>query len=280
MFDAVPPPTGFYAPLQGENPDDANFIDWFKRSVYPRLPPQKHEPLTCTPIKLDAQSIKVSAELKNMLEEQRKRIAARTQTEEDERTKRRHEEEEEEDETAAVTPPWGPARYKGKRRARPQSRGDPPGQVGGDSVHNTNLVPYSDCSPQVRLDNLLNDMGKNCEFDLTPLKATTGVANAGIRLSVLADEISMRLGGVDTFKIGVTWNPPHRWENTTYGYAHEGYTRCVILLWDWNPKTVGMYEAFSIDKFRAHPSIANRKKGDDNVQQMSPHFLYLALRKS
>ena len=79
-----------------------------------------------------------------------------------------------------------------------------------------------------------------------------------------------------SFKIGITWNPPYRWANTKYGYFHEGYTQMEILVWDFRAGMIGLYETALINHYQKGTMCLNRKLGDDNRQDVSPQFLYVA----
>ena len=80
------------------------------------------------------------------------------------------------------------------------------------------------------------------------------------------------------FKVGITSNPPHRWANPQYGYMHDGYDHMEILAWDFRGAMIGLMEAALIMQFQhAAPRLClNKKLGDDNRQDMSPQFLYVA----
>ena len=58
------------------------------------------------------------------------------------------------------------------------------------------------------------------------------------------------------FKVGITWNPPNRWENDRYGY-NMNYSRMHLLLVDQSPSECGIYEAFLIRTFQKHAKIDN-----------------------
>ena len=88
----------------------------------------------------------------------------------------------------------------------------------------------------------------------------------------LVDDVS-----VARFKVGITWNPPHRWANDRYGYKMN-YSRMHLLLVDQSPSKCGIYEAFLIRTFQRHAEIDNVKIGDDNRQNVSPHYIYLVTR--
>ena len=81
-----------------------------------------------------------------------------------------------------------------------------------------------------------------------------------------------------SFKIGITWNPPYRWVNPTYGYQDEGYIYMDILAWYFRGCMIGLMESALIMNFqKEQPRLClNVKKCDDNRQSMSPQFLYVA----
>ena len=81
------------------------------------------------------------------------------------------------------------------------------------------------------------------------------------------------------FKIGITWNPPHRWANPKYGYMHDGYDHMEILAWGFRGCMIGLMESALIIHCQTEypPLCLNVKKGGDNLQEdMSPQFLYVA----
>ena len=90
--------------------------------------------------------------------------------------------------------------------------------------------------------------------------------------------IAKRMPDSMQFKIGITWNPPYRWVNPTYGYQDEGYIYMDILAWDFRGCMIGLMESALIIHFqKEQPRLClNVKKGDDNRQSMSPQFLYVA----
>ena len=77
------------------------------------------------------------------------------------------------------------------------------------------------------------------------------------------------------FKIGITWNPPYRWANRRYGYSGAGGTHMELLICDHDSRIIGVYEASLIAHFIRHEKCLNNKRGDDNRQPVSPHFLYV-----
>ena len=101
------------------------------------------------------------------------------------------------------------------------------------------------------------------------LNAATPLATLEEVVQGLADDVN-----VARFKVGITWNPPHRWANERYGYMKD-YSRMHLLLVDQNPRPCGIYKAVLIRAFLKHAKIDNVKAGDDNRQNVSPHYLYL-----
>ena len=79
------------------------------------------------------------------------------------------------------------------------------------------------------------------------------------------------------FKIGITWNPPHRWANRRYGYAQAGGSHMEILICDPDSRIIGVYESLLITHFQGHDKCLNIKDGDDNRQHVIPHFLYVVV---
>ena len=79
------------------------------------------------------------------------------------------------------------------------------------------------------------------------------------------------------FKIGITWNPPHRWANRRYGYAQAGGSHMEILICDPDSRIIGVYESSLITHFQGHDKCLNIKDGDDNRQNVSPHYLYVVV---
>ena len=51
-----------------------------------------------------------------------------------------------------------------------------------------------------------------------------------------------------------------------------------ILLVDQNPRKCGTYGVVVIKAFLNHAKLDNVKAGDDNRQNVSPHYLYLVTK--
>ena len=104
-------------------------------------------------------------------------------------------------------------------------------------------------------------------------------SNAATILATLEEVVQGLVGdpNVARLKVGITWNPPYRWANETYGYMKD-YSRMHILLVDRDPRMCGAYEAYVIKAFQKHAKINNVKAGDDNRQDVSPHYLYLVTK--
>ena len=106
--------------------------------------------------------------------------------------------------------------------------------------------------------------------------------NAGQALAAMIRRmdgaIATRKPDAMTFKIGITWNPPYRWVNPTYGYQHDGSIQMEILAWDFRAAIIGLYEAALINHYQKDTLCLNRKLGDDNRQDMSPQFLYVCYK--
>ena len=64
----------------------------------------------------------------------------------------------------------------------------------------------------------------------------------------------------------------------SYGYQDEGYIYMDILAWDFRGCMIGLMESALIIHFqKEQPRLClNVKKGDDNRQNISPQFLYVA----
>ena len=90
--------------------------------------------------------------------------------------------------------------------------------------------------------------------------------------------IAKRMPDPMSFKIGATWNPPNRRTNTKYGYFHEGYSHMDIPMWDFDARIIGLYEASLISNYQRGAEYLNRKLGDDNRHDVSPHFLCVSYR--
>ena len=56
------------------------------------------------------------------------------------------------------------------------------------------------------------------------------------------------------------------------------YSRMHTLLVDKDPRMCGTCEACVIKAFQKHAKIINVKTGDDNRQDVSPHYLYLVTK--
>ena len=103
--------------------------------------------------------------------------------------------------------------------------------------------------------------------------------NAGAIMSTLEEVVQGLVDDVTVarFKMGITWNPPHRWANDRYGYKMN-YSRMHLLLVDQSPSKCGIYEAFLIRAFQTHAKLDNVKIGDDNRQNVAPHYVYLVTK--
>ena len=81
-----------------------------------------------------------------------------------------------------------------------------------------------------------------------------------------------------SFKIGITWNPPYRWVNPTYGYQHDCFIQMEILAWGFRAAIIGLYEAAFINNYQKGTLWLSKKLGDDNRQDMSPQFMYVCYK--
>jgi hypothetical protein len=138
-------------------------------------------------------------------------------------------------------------------------------------------VAWGDESPSARRSGIMSEMIYLPQvFGLSHMISNHNGVNAGTTMSTLEDVVRNLVDDVNVarFKIGITWNPPHRWANDRYGYKMN-YSRMHVLLVDQAPSKCGMHEAFLIRTFREHAKLDNVKTGDDNRQTVSPHYVYL-----
>jgi hypothetical protein len=141
-----------------------------------------------------------------------------------------------------------------------------------------------DITKEERLEGLLTEMRSvgSETFRLQEMISWHEGTNGGQALCAMIQRIdtaiARRMPDSMQFKIGITWNPPYRWVNPTYGYQDEGYIYMDILAWDFRGCMIGLMESALIMNFqKEHPRLClNVKKGDDNRQSMSPQFLYVA----
>ena len=141
-----------------------------------------------------------------------------------------------------------------------------------------------DIDDQTRLNGLVLEMQRvgNDTFQLQDMLRCHKGTNSGLALSAMHQRIgsavAKRMPDSMQFKIGITWNPPYRWANPKYGYMHDGYDHMEILAWDFRGCMIGLMEsALIIHCQKEHPRLClNVKKGDDNLQDISPQFLYVA----
>ena len=141
-----------------------------------------------------------------------------------------------------------------------------------------------DIDKQTRLEGLVLEMRSvgSETFRLQDMISCHEGTNGGQALSAMIRRIdtaiAKRMPDSLQFKIGITWNPPHRWANPQYGYQHDGFISMEILAWDFRAAMIGLFEAALINHFqREAPRLClNKKLGDDNRQDMSPQFLYVA----
>ena len=142
----------------------------------------------------------------------------------------------------------------------------------------------ADIDKQTRLEGLVLEMRRvgSETFRLQDMISCHEGTNGGQALCAMIQRIdtaiAKRMPDSMQFKIGITWNPPHRWANLQYGYLHDGYIYMDILAWDFRGSMIGLMEAALIIHFQKEaPRLClNVKKGDDNRQDMSPQFLYVA----
>ena len=158
-----------------------------------------------------------------------------------------------------------------------------PGTIRGVSINGL-AWGNDDIDQQTRLDGLVSEMRRvgNDTFRLQDMLRCHNGTNSGQALSSfmqrIGSAVAKRKPDPMRFKIGITWNPPYRWANPKYGYMHDGYHHMEILAWDFRGSMIGLMEAALIIHFQKEaPRLClNIKKGDDNRQDMSPQFLYVA----
>ena len=51
-----------------------------------------------------------------------------------------------------------------------------------------------------------------------------------------------------------------------------------LLLVDKSPSKCGIYESYLIKMFKMHAKIDNVESGDDNRQELAPHYVYLVTK--
>ena len=137
---------------------------------------------------------------------------------------------------------------------------------------------------QTRLEGIVSEMRSvgSETFRLQDMLSCHENTNSGQALAAMIRRvdtaIAKRMPDSFQFKIGITWNPPHRWSHPKYGYLHDGYVHMEILAWDFRAAMIGCFEAALINHYqRDKPLLClNKKLGDDNRQDMSPQFLYVA----
>ena len=137
---------------------------------------------------------------------------------------------------------------------------------------------------QTRLEGIVSEMRSvgSETFRLQGMLSSREDTNSGQALAAMIQRvdtaIANRMPDSMQFKIGITWNPPHRWANLQYGYQHDGYIYMEILAWDFRAAMIGCFEAALINHYqKSKPLLClNKKQGDDNRQNMSPQFLYVA----
>ena len=84
------------------------------------------------------------------------------------------------------------------------------------------------------------------------------------------------------FKIGITARPAHRWANSQFGYALEGYLSMQLLHCEPSSRACGFLEAALIAMLRGVSGCQNEAPGgegfslDDNTESMC--YLYVALQ--
>ena len=116
-------------------------------------------------------------------------------------------------------------------------------------------------------------------FGLSHMISGHNSLNASATMETLEEVVKGLVDDVTVarFKVGITWNPPHRWANDKYGYKMN-YSRMHLLLVDQSPSKCGLYEAYLIKMFKKHAKIDNVKIGDDNRQDVAPHYVYIVTK--
>ena len=140
-------------------------------------------------------------------------------------------------------------------------------------------VEWGNESQEARRCGILSEMrDASSVFELSRMTSGHRGSNAATTFETLEKAVRSLVDEpyVARFKVGITWNPPYRWANETYGYMQH-YSRMHILLVD-DPRMCGACEAFVIKAFQQHAKIDNVKAGDDNRQHVSPHYLYLVTK--
>ena len=148
--------------------------------------------------------------------------------------------------------------------------------IGGTEIKG---VEWGNESHEARRCGILSEMRDAMSvFDLSRTTSGHRGSNAATTFETLEKAVRSIVDEpyVARFKVGITWNPPYRWANETYGYM-QCYSRMHILLVD-DSRMCGVCEAFVIKAFKQHAKIANVKAGDDNRQNVSPHYLYLVTK--
>jgi hypothetical protein len=120
-------------------------------------------------------------------------------------------------------------------------------------------VAWGDESPRARRCGIMSEMRyASMVFGLSHMISSHNGLNAGATMSTLEGVVQGLVDDVNVarFKVGITWNPPHRWANDRYGYEMN-YSRMHLLLVDQSPSKCGIYEAFLIRAFQKHAEIDN-----------------------
>ena len=112
------------------------------------------------------------------------------------------------------------------------------------------------------------------------------LATAGVILEHCCCTIAAYIGvGPTVFKVGITGNPVHRWENPEWGYAREldRWQKLVILDVNGEVGHSAMLEAALIRHFKmTHGSpngFRNERSGGDNPPCSGPCYTYLVFRR-
>ena len=161
----------------------------------------------------------------------------------------------------------------------------------GDKTHNYEMlyigaVPirgtgWGDELQRAREHGIIVEMRRCPEvFTLGRMQTSSHTSIAGKILTTMEDDIRYHIEqpNVISFKVGITWNPPYRWINPKYGYATSGYHRMVLLAKDPDARVCGLYETMMIRIFDESDRCDNTRQGDDNRQDVSPQFVYLAIK--
>ena len=119
-------------------------------------------------------------------------------------------------------------------------------------------------------------------FNLAPARGGGAAKPGSVLQHCLSMIQSLTSDQLTKFKIGITARPAHRWANSQFGYAQEGYLSMQLLHCERSSRACGFLEAALINMLRGVSGCQNEAPGgegfslDNDTESMC--YLYVALQ--